>query len=156
MKSMKFIYMLKWKSMNWWLHSLIAILCEKAYETQMKKDLASIQGFTIQMSLFLYLLNMSTIIRISYPEKSSRVQSCSWHVCLIKLDIVLLKWNHEISISLLLSWQWWNWFEFLLETFVIYFAKFHVILDLNVICLVCKAFLIHTFLFQINLLVSLQ
>ena len=52
----------------------------KAYETQMKKDLASIQGFTIQMSLFLYLLNMSTIIRISYPEKSSRVQSCSWHV----------------------------------------------------------------------------
>ena len=58
-----------------------------------EKDLASIQGFTIQMSLFLYLLNMSTIIRISYPEKSSRVQSCSWHVCLIKLDIVFLKWN---------------------------------------------------------------
>ena len=52
-------------------------LCEEAYETQMKKDLASIHGFTIQMSLFLYLLNMSTIIRISYPEKSSRVQSCS-------------------------------------------------------------------------------
>ena len=52
----------------------------KAYETQMKRDLVSIQGFTIQMSLFLYWLNMSTIIRISYPEKSNRVQSCSWHV----------------------------------------------------------------------------
>ena len=124
--------------MNWWLHSLIAIMCEKANETQMKKDLASIQGFSIQMSLFLYLLNMSIIIRISYPEKSSRVQSCSWHVWLIK-------WNHEISISLLLSWHWWNWFEFLLETFVICFAKYHGILNLNVICLVCKAFLIHTF-----------
>ena len=88
---------------------------------------------------------MSTIIRISYPEKSSRVQSCSWHVWLIKLDIVFLKWYREISISLLLSWHWWNWFEFLLETFVICFAKYHVILDLNAICLVRKAFLFHTF-----------
>ena len=33
------------KHVVWWLHSLIAIMCEKAYETQMKKDLVSIQGF---------------------------------------------------------------------------------------------------------------
>ena len=44
--------------------------------------------FIFQMSLFLYWLNMATIIRISYPEKSNRVQSRSCHVSLIKLDIV--------------------------------------------------------------------
>ena len=33
------------KHVVWWLHFLIAIMCEKAYETQMKKDLVSIQGF---------------------------------------------------------------------------------------------------------------
>jgi hypothetical protein len=32
------------------------------------------KDFKIQMSLFLYLLNMATIIRVSYPEKSNRVQ----------------------------------------------------------------------------------
>ena len=47
--------------------------------------------FILQMSLFLYWLNMATIIRISYPEKSNRVQSRSCHVSLIKLDIVALK-----------------------------------------------------------------
>ena len=130
---------------------------KKLMRLKWKKILYPFKDFTIQMSLFLYWLNMSTIIRISYPEKSNRVQSCSWHVYLIKLDIVVLKiWIDEISISLLLSWQWWNWFEFLLETFVICFAKYHDILDLNAICLVCKAFLIHTFFIQINLLVSLQ
>ena len=46
---------------------------------------------TIQMSLFLYLLNMATIIRVSYPEISNRVQSRSCHVSLIKLDIVVVK-----------------------------------------------------------------
>ena len=46
-----------------------------------------------QMSLFLYWLNMATIIRISYPEKSNRVQSRSCHVSLIKLDIVTLKFE---------------------------------------------------------------
>ena len=49
------------------------------------------KDFTIQMSLFLYLLNMATIIRISYSEKSNRVQSRSCHISLIKLDIVALK-----------------------------------------------------------------
>ena len=97
------------------------------------------------MSLFLYWLNMSTIIRISYPEKSNRVQSRSWHVWLIKLDIVILNLKSWKHISLLIPWHWWNWFEFLLETFVICFAKYHDILDLNAICLVCKTFLIHTF-----------
>ena len=49
------------------------------------------KDFKIQMSLFLYWLNMATIIRISYPEKSNRMQSRSCHVSLIKLDIVALK-----------------------------------------------------------------
>ena len=110
-----------------------------------KRILYPFKDFTIQMSLFLYWLNMSTIIRISYPEKSNRVQSRSCHVSLIKLDIVALKLKSIISISLLFPWHWWNWFEFLLETFVICFAKYHGILDLNAICLVCKACLIHTF-----------
>ena len=62
------------------------------------------KDFTIQMSLFLYLLNMATIIRVSYPEKSNRVQSRSCHVSLIKLDIVFIKLkNNKFSISLLLS-----------------------------------------------------
>ena len=119
----------------------------KASET--KNDKGSCihsKDVSIQMSLFLYLLNMVTIIRISYPEKSNRVQSRSCHVSLLKLDIVFIKLkNNKFSISLLLSWHWWNWFEFLLETFVICFAKYHCILDLNATCLVCKAFLIHTF-----------
>ena len=130
----------------------------KASET--KNDKGSCihsKDVSIQMSLFLYLLNMVTIIRISYPEKSNRVQSRSCHVSLLKLDIVFIKLkNNKFSISLLLSWHWWNWFEFLLETFVICFAKYHCILDLNATCLVCKAFLIHTFSIKINLLVSLQ
>ena len=49
------------------------------------------KDFKIQMSLFLYLLNMSTIIRVSFPEKSNRVQSCSGHVWLIKMDMVAHK-----------------------------------------------------------------
>ena len=121
-------------------------LCEKAYETQMiKGSCIRSKDFTIQMSLFLYLLNMVTIIRVSYPEKSNRVQSRSCHVSLIKLDIVALNLKSIISISLLFPWHWWNWFEFLLETFVICFAKYHCILDLNATCIVWKAFLIHTF-----------
>ena len=131
-------------------------LCEKAYETQMKKDLVSIQGFTIQMSLFLYLLNMSTIIRISYPEKSSRVQSCSWHVCLIKLDIVFLKWNQ------------WN---FYILASLMTLVKLVWILIRNLCHLLCQIpwyfglecymscmqsiFVSHIFI-PINLLVSLQ
>ena len=100
----------------------------------------------IKMSLFLYLLNMATIIRVSYPEKSNRVQSRSCHVSLIKLDIVAIKIEiNEISISLLLSWQMVKLVWILLETFLICFAKYHCILDLNATCLVCKAFLIHTF-----------
>ena len=122
-------------------------MCEKAYET--KNDKGSCihsKDVSIQMSLFLYLLNMATIIQISYPEKSNRVQSRSCHISLIKLDIVFIKLKiNKFSISLLLSWHWWNWFEFLLETFVICFAKYHCILYLNATCLVCKAFLIHTF-----------
>ena len=49
------------------------------------------KDFTIQISLFLYWLNMATIIWVSYPEKSNRVQSRSSHVSFIKLDIVALK-----------------------------------------------------------------
>jgi hypothetical protein len=80
-------------------------LCEKAYETQMiKGSCIRSKDFTIQMSLFLYLLNMATIIRVSYPEKSNRVQSRSCHVSLIKLDIVFIKLKiNKFSISLLLS-----------------------------------------------------
>jgi hypothetical protein len=140
--------MLKWKSMNWWLHILKCKTCVKKLMRLklIKGSCIRSKDFTIQMSLFLYLLNMVTIIRISYPEKSNRVQSRSCHVSLIKLDIVFIKLKiNEFSISLLLSWHWWNWFEFLLETFVICFAKYHCILDLNATCLVCKAFLIHTF-----------
>ena len=48
------------------------------------------KNFTIQMSPFLYWLNLATIIRISYPKKSNRVQSRSCLVSLIKLDIVAL------------------------------------------------------------------
>ena len=123
-------------------------LCEKAYETQMNKG-SSIRSkhFIILMSIFLYWLNMSTIIRISYPKKSSRVQSRSWHGWLIKLDIVVLNLKSWKPISLLIPWHWWNWFEFILVTFVICFAKYHGILDLNATCLVCKASLIHTFSF---------
>ena len=147
-KAWNSIDMLSWNSMNWWLHVLkCKTMCEKASET--KNDKGSCihsKDVSIQMSLFLYLLNMATIIRVSYPEKSNRVQSRSCHVSLIKLDIVFIKLkNNKFSISLLLSWHWWNWFEFLLETFVICFAKYHCILDLNATCLVCKAFLIHTF-----------
>ena len=50
-----------------------------------------IKDVSIQMSLFLYLLNMVTIIRVSFSEKSNRVQSRSCHVSLIKLDIVVVK-----------------------------------------------------------------
>ena len=67
-------------------------MCEKASET--KNDKGSCihsKDVTIQMSLFLYLLNMATIIRVSYPEISNRVQSRSCHVSLIKLDIVVVK-----------------------------------------------------------------
>jgi hypothetical protein len=61
-------------------------MCEKASETKIDK------GSCIHSkSLFLYLLNMVTIIRVSYPEKSNRVQSRSCHVSLIKLDIVVVK-----------------------------------------------------------------
>ena len=150
MKSMKFKWHAQMKRHELMIANFKCKTCvKKLMKLKMNKgSCIHSKDFTIQMSLFIYWLNMSTIIWISYPEKSSRVQSCSWHVCLIKLDIVFLKWNHEISISLLLSWHWWNWFEFLLETFVICFAKYHDILDLNVICLVCKAFLFHTFLFQ--------
>ena len=63
---------------------------KKLMRLKWKRILYPFKDFTIQMSLFLYFLNMSTIIRISYPEKSSRVQSRSWHVWLIKLDIVAL------------------------------------------------------------------
>ena len=94
-------------SMTWWLLNdmlnanlkkhvlMIAFLnCKKCVKKLMrlkwKRILYPFKDFTIQMSLFLYWLNMSTIIRISYPEKSSRVQSRSWHVWLIKLDIVVL------------------------------------------------------------------
>ena len=154
---MKFIQHAHMKSMNWWLHILKnAKLVWKLIRLKMNKgSCIRSKDFKIQMSLFLFWLTMATIIRISYPEKSNRVQSRSCHVSLIKLDIVTFKLKSIISISLLFPWHWWNWFEFLLETFVICFAKYHCILDLNAICLVCKACWIHTFS-QINLLVSLQ
>ena len=147
-KAWNSIDMLSWKSMNWWLHVLkCKTMCEKASET--KNDKGSrihSKDVSIQMSLFLYLLNMVTIIRVSYSEKSNRVQSRSCHVSLIKLDIVFIKLkNNKFSISLLLSWQMVKLVWILFETFVICFAKYHCILDLNATCLVCKAFLIHTF-----------
>ena len=73
-------------------------LCEKLMRLKWKRILYPFKDFKIQMSLFLYWLNMSTIIRISYPEKSSRVQSRSWHVSLIKLDIVALNLKSLISL----------------------------------------------------------
>jgi hypothetical protein len=67
-------------------------MCEKASETKIDKgSCIHSKDVSIQMSLFLYLLNMVTIIRVSYPEKSNRVQSRSCHVSLIKLDIVVVK-----------------------------------------------------------------
>ena len=88
--------------MNWWLQFLNAKLVWKAYETYMKKGSCIYsKDVSIQMSLFLYLLNMATMIRVSYPEKSNRVQSRSCHVSLIKLDIVFLKLkNNNIFIIL--------------------------------------------------------
>ena len=128
--------MLTWKA---WIDDCIFLKCKTMCDKLVRLKCVS-------MSLFLYLLNMATIIRVSYPEKSNRVQSRSCHVSLIKLDIVFIKLKiNKFSISLLLSWHWWNWFEFILETFVICFAKYHCILDLNATCLVCKACLIHTF-----------
>ena len=64
---------------------------KKLMRLKWKRILYPFKDFTIQLSLFLYWLNMSTIIRISYPEKSNRVQSRSCHVSLIKLDIVAHK-----------------------------------------------------------------
>ena len=130
--------MLKWKSMNWWLLFLNAKLVWKSlwdFNEYHSKD------FTIQMSLLLYWLNMVTIIRVSHPEKSNRVQSRSCHVSLIKLDIVAHNLKSIISISLLFSWQMVKLVWIHLETFVICFAKYHCILDLNATCLVCKALL---------------
>ena len=135
--------MLNWNSMNWWLHVLkCKTMCEKASET--KKDKGSCihsKDASIWMSLFLYLLNMATFIWVSCPKKSNRMQSRSCHVSLIKLDIVAIKIKiNEIFIFLLLSWQMVKLVWILIETFVIYFAKYHCILDLNATCLVCKAF----------------
>jgi len=99
--------MLYWKSMNWWLQVLkCKTMCEKASETKNEKGSCThSKDVSIQMSLFLYLLNMVTIIRVSYPEKSNRVQSRSCHVSLIKLDIVVVKnwnqWNLYILASLM-------------------------------------------------------
>ena len=83
--------MLTWKA---WIDDCIFLkmqnLCESLWDSKWIKDLRS-KEFIFHMSLFLYWLNMATIIRISYPEKSNRVQSRSCHVSLIKLDIVALK-----------------------------------------------------------------
>jgi len=82
------------------------LVWKSLWDSNWLKDLVSGQRILqIQMSLFLYLLNMATIIRISYPEKSNRVQSRSCHVSLIKLDIVVVKnwnqWNLYILASLM-------------------------------------------------------
>ena len=71
-------------------------MCEKASETKNEKgSCIHSKDVSIQMSLFLYLLNMATIIRVSYPEISNRVQSRSCHVSLIKLDIVFIKIEYK-------------------------------------------------------------
>ena len=76
-----------WKCMKFKWHAqmkkhelMIAILkcktcVKKLIRLKWKRILYPFKDFIIQMSLFLYLLNMSTIIRISYPEKSNRVQN---------------------------------------------------------------------------------
>ena len=114
-------------------------MCEKAYETQNDKGSCILsKDVSIQMSLFLYFLNMAIIIWVSYLEISNRVQSRSCHVSLIKSDIVAIKIEiNEISISLLLSWQMVKLVWILLETFVICFAKYHCILDLTNCISIC-------------------
>src|SRR5579862_4891766 len=83
---------------------MIAILkCKTCVKNLMRLKMnkgSSIRSkdFTIQMSLFLYWLNMATIIRVSHPEKSNKVQSRSCHVSLIKLDIVALNLKSIISL----------------------------------------------------------
>ena len=121
-----------------------------------KRILIHSRIFKIQMSLFLYLLNMSTIIQISYPEKSNRVQSRSWHVWLIKLDIVFLiwnQWNLYIFASLMTNGEiGLNSFRnlcHLLCQIPLYFG-----LECYMSCL--QSIFIHTFSIKINLLVSFQ
>ena len=151
--------MLSWKSMNWWLHILrCKTMCEKASET--KNDKGSCihsKDISIQMSLFLYLLNMVTIIRVLYPEISNRVQSRSCHVSVIKLDIVLLKIEiNEISISLLLSWQMVKLVWILIGNLCLLLCQIPLYfgLECNMSCLQ-SMFNSHIFN-KINLLVSLQ
>ena len=114
------------------------------------------KDFTIQMSLLLYWLNMVTIIRVSHPEKSNRVQSRSCHVSLIRLDIVAHKF--EINNLYILAFLMTNG-EIGLNSFrnlchllcqiPLYFG-----LECYMSCL--QSMFYHTFSIKINLLVSLQ
>src|SRR5579862_5933777 len=132
-------------------------LCEKAYENQMNiGSCIHSKDFTIQMSLLLYWLNMVTIIQVSHPEKSNRVQSRSCHVSLIKLDIVAHKFeiNNLFILAFLMTKgeiglnSFRNLYHFLCQI-PLYFG-----LECYMSCM--QSIVIHTFSIKINLLVSLQ
>ena len=116
-----------WKSMKFKWHAqmkkhelmIVILKCKTCVKNLMRLKMnngSSIHSkdCIIQMSLFLYWLNMAIIIRVSHPEISNRVQSRSCHVSLIKLDIVALNLKSLISLYPCFSYdKWWNWFEFI-------------------------------------------
>ena len=103
--------MLKWKSMNWWLLFLNAKLVWKSlwdFNEYHSKD------FTIQMSLILYWLNMVTIIRVSHPEKSNRVQKSLMPCFAYNVGYSCSRFEINKSLYPCFSHdKWWNWFEFI-------------------------------------------
>src|SRR5579862_541235 len=132
-------------------------LCEKAYETQMNiRSCIHSKDFTIQMSLLLYWLNMVTIIRVSHPEKSNRVQkslmpcfaynfgySCSRFEIINLYILAFLMTNGEIGLN-----SFRNLCHLLCQI-PLYFG-----LECYMSCL--QSMFYHTFSTKINLLVSLQ
>src|SRR5579862_2759300 len=99
---------------------------------------------------------MVTIIRVSHPEKSNRVQSRLCHVSLIRLDIVAHKF--EINNLYILAFLMTNG-EIGLNSFRnLCHLLYQIPLYFGLECYMSsmQSIFIHTFLFQINLLISLR